>query len=134
MNSFKERSETRKKVCVQAFVSDIRDSFDIKCIIRDVSKNGCMIVSSQLNELPDLIQLIPQGFGHPLNGRIVWKKDKKAGILFMSGDDDEVSERLIQFYNSAMRGSETNEPLLLECRARPMGYADRLAKYRPHVK
>ena len=119
---------------VQAFVSDIRDSFDIKCIIRDVSKNGCMIVSSQLHELPDLIQLIPQGFDHPLNGRIVWRESKKAGISFMSGDDDEVSDRLIQFYNSAMLGTEEDKPLLLECRARPMGYADRLAKYRPQVK
>lgn len=57
---------------MQAFASDITDTFDVKCIIRDLSPQGCMIVSSQLQELPDLIQLIPEGFDQPLNGSIVW--------------------------------------------------------------
>ena len=95
------RSEERTKACVQAFASDLKDSFDIKCIIRDVSKSGCMIVSSQLQELPDLIQLVPEGFSHPLNGMIVWRKDKMAGISFLSANNDEDSERLNQLYYSA---------------------------------
>ncbi len=119
---------------MQAFASDLTVTFDIKCIIRDVSESGCMIVSSQIHELPDLIQLVPEGFDQPLNGRIVWRKDKMAGISFLSANSNEVSERLNQFYYSAMLETEEDEPLLLNCLARPLGNADRLAIYNPRAK
>lgn len=135
MASSDNRSEERTKACVQAFASDFKDSFDIKCIIRDVSSSGCMIVSSQIHELPDLIQLIPEGFDHPLNGLVVWRKNKQAGISFMSANSDETCDRLNQYYFSAMLESDDDdEPLQLDCLVRPLGYADRLAKFNPRAK
>jgi len=134
MSSSDNRSEERKKTCVQAFASDLKNSFDIKCIIRDVSNGGCMIVSSQLHELPDLIQLIPEGFSHPLSGKVVWRKDKMAGISFMSEDSGEIVDRLNEYYSAAFLKADGDEPILLECLARPLGYSDRLAKYNPRAK
>ena len=119
---------------MQAFATDIKDTFDIKCIIRDVSERGCMIVSSQIHELPDIIQLIPEGFDNPLNGMIVWRKDKKAGISFLSADNKEAFDRLNHLYFNAMLETGDDEPLLLDCLVRPLGYTDRLAKYNPRAK
>lgn len=119
---------------MQAFASDITDTFDVKCIIRDLSPKGCMIVTSQLQELPDLIQLIPEGFDQPLNGSIVWRKDKQAGISFLSPSSDEAFDRMNQYYLTAELEADDDEPLILECVARPLGYSDRLAKYNPRAK
>lgn len=93
-----------------------------------------MIVTSQLHELPDLIQLIPEGFSHPLSGKVVWRKEKMAGISFLSEDSGEVFDRLNEYYMEALKKSDDGEPLLLECLARPLGYSDRLAKYNPRSK
>lgn len=134
MTSFDNRDEDRKKACMQAFASDITDTFDIKCIIRDVSESGCMIVSSQLQELPDLIQLVPEGFDQPLNGRVVWRKDKMAGISFLSPNSDEAIDRMNHLSLSAALDADDDEPILLECVARPLGYADRLSKYNSRAK
>ncbi len=134
MSSSDNRSEYRKKTCVQAFAADLTDSLDIKCIIRDVSNGGCMIVASQLHELPDLIQLIPEGFDNPLSGKIVWRKDKMAGISFLAEDSGEILDRLNEYYMDIFLKSDADEPVLLECLARPLGYSDRLAKYEPRSK
>ncbi len=134
MSSSDNRAEERSKTCVQAFAADLEDSFDIKCIIRDVSKGGCMIVSSQLHELPDLIQLIPEGFSNPLSGKVVWRRDKMAGISFLAEDSGEILDRLNKYYMEAFLKSDDDEPILLECLARPLGYSDRLAKYSPRAK
>ena len=128
------RSEDRKKACIQAFASYITDTFDIKCIIRDVSESGCMIVSSQIHELPSLIQLVPEGFDNPINSLIVWRKDKKAGVLFLSPNDDAAVDRINRYYFSAAIESDDDEPLQLDCLARPLGYAERLAKFTQRAK
>ena len=93
-----------------------------------------MIVSSQLHELPDLIQLIPEGFNHPLSGKVAWRKPKMAGIEFLPEDNGTILELLNQYYIDAFRNSDDDEPILLECVARPLGYSDRLAKYNPRAK
>lgn len=113
---------------MQAFASDILDTVDVKCIIRDVSKHGCMIVSSHVHDLPDLIQIVPESFNKPLNGKIVWRKDKTAGILFLE-DDEEVAEIAREFCGDMIANLEEDEPLNLAALIRPLSYSDRLTRY-----
>jgi hypothetical protein len=135
MKTSENRSEPRKKACLQAFVSDLKDSFDIKCVIRDVSIHGCMIVTSQLHELPELIQLTPEGFDQPLNGKVMWRKDKLAGVTFLAADNEEIFERLNELRHEALQDADDDdEPVLLDNEVKPLGYADRLAKYNPRAK
>ncbi len=134
MGHIDNRAERRKKSCMQAFASDANDSFEIKCIIRDVSPGGCMIVSSHLHELPDRIQLVPEGFKEPLLGQIVWRKGKTAGVSFietsLNPDLDEMHQRL----DSPDAVEDDDDVLTLEAFAKPAGYSDRLSRYKPQAK
>lgn len=134
MGDFDKRSEERRQVCVQAFASDSKDTFNIKCIIRDVSESGCMIVSSQVRDLPQFIQLVPEGFNLPLNGKIVWCDDKKAGITFLSPSKDDVLSLLKDHDNAPSSETDGDDPLLLEVTVQPLTYSERLANYAPPRK
>jgi hypothetical protein len=131
MNSSDNRCEQQKKTCVQAFASDIDDTMDIKCIIRDLSNRGCMIVASYIHELPEMIQLMPENFKQPLTGKIVWRKDKFAGVSFLSPASDAV---LASMQDPMGDGDDDEEPMLLEAAAGPLSYNKRLARYQPRVK
>lgn len=133
MTNIDKRSEPRMKVCLQAFAFDTKESFNIKCIIRDVCGNGCMIITSQLHELPEFIQLVPEGFNQPLNGKIVWRDDKKAGISFLAPTSDDVLS-LLKDYRTSISEHDPDDPILLEARVQPLGYAERLANYVPPRK
>lgn len=78
------RKEPRKKVLIHAFVSDFDGAVDLKCVIRDISKGGCRIASSYVQDLPRLVQITPEGFEKPMIGKIVWRNSKFAGIQFVN--------------------------------------------------
>ncbi len=82
------RAARRKKTMIHAFASDLGDKYDVKCVIRDVSGGGCQIVSSYLDDLPDTIKIVPEGFDRPIYGRIVWRERKVAGVRFLDGADN----------------------------------------------
>ena len=88
MKMLDNRNARRKKALIHAFASDLKDVYDVKCVIRDVSKTGCRIVSGQLDDLPETIKLLPEGFSKPVFGRIVWRDEKIAGVHFLDGDSD----------------------------------------------
>ena len=87
MHTLNRRAEPRKKTLIHAFASDLGDKYDVKCVIRDVSRNGCRIVSSHIDDLPDTIKIVPEGFAKPVIGKIVWKNEKMAGIRFLDGEE-----------------------------------------------
>lgn len=93
-----------------------------------------MIVSSHLHELPDRIQLVPEGFKEPLLGQIVWRKGKTAGVSFidpsLNPDLDEMHQRL----DSPDAAEDDGDVLTLEAFAKPAGYSDRLSRYKPQAK
>ena len=82
---------------MQAFAFDLDNTFETKCIIRDISRSGCKIVTSQIRKLPEFILLVPEGFEQPLSGKIVWRKDKFAGVAFLSKTGDEDLSRMDKF-------------------------------------
>lgn len=134
MTSSDKRSEPRRKVCVQAFAADVNDTFDLKCIIRDVSMGGCMIVTSSVNELPDLIQLIPEGFDKPLAGKIVWRGEKFAGVSFISSNDDAVQSEVRDYFLDVVSNTDESKPLNVTGFVRPLSYSDRMARHDPRAK
>ena len=76
-------------MAIHAFASDIDNKYDVKCVIRDVSEGGCKIVSSCLDDLPDIIHVLPEGFATPILGKIVWRRKNIAGVQFLTDLDDE---------------------------------------------
>lgn len=131
MSMSDQRSDPRKNVCVQAFAADVNDTFDVKCIIRNVSKGGCMIVTSNVHELPDLIHIVPQGFDKPLAGKIVWRGEKLAGVSFVSSNDEAILAEVKDYFVNVLAASEDGCADGIEGLVRPQGYADRLARHRP---
>ncbi len=90
---YERRSEPRKKALIHAFVSDRADIVDMKCMIRNISKGGCCIASSYLQDLPRIIDIVPEGFDKPITGKIIWRTSKMAGIQFLSAAEEEAFER-----------------------------------------
>lgn len=87
------RKEPRKKVLIHAFVSDFDDTVDLKCVIRDISKGGCRIASSYVQDLPRLVKITPEGFEKPMVGKIVWRNSKFAGVQFVNAAEaKEINE------------------------------------------
>ena len=121
------RKSERRKACIQAFVADADDAFDVKCVIRDVSKTGCKLVSGQLHELPDRIQLIPEGFKTPLAARIVWRNGRVAGLQFEAPVSGDIGDACLD----ETRNVGSDEAFDLGVKAPSLGYKERLQRYRP---
>lgn len=84
VQTLERRSEQRKPALMHAFVSDFDDLVDLKCVIRDISKKGCRIASSYVEDLPTLVRITPEGFEKPLVGKVIWRNTKFAGIKFVT--------------------------------------------------
>ena len=89
VESVDRRSEARRSSLMHAFVSDIDGHVDLKCVIRDISKGGCRIASSYVDDLPRLVQITPEGFERPMMAKIVWRNSKFAGVQFVSAEEAE---------------------------------------------
>jgi hypothetical protein len=64
------------------------DSLD--CLVRDATRAGCRIVTSLVQDLPDEIWLTLDGVQRPLDGRIIWRQGKQAGVEFIWDDADDI--------------------------------------------
>ena len=82
------RDGSRGTVLMRASVSARNDGRRLDCLVRDVAPSGCRIVSSLVNDLPSRIWLTLEGISRPVEGRIVWRRGKQAGVEFDWGDDD----------------------------------------------
>lgn len=87
--TLERRSEARRASLMHAFVSDFEGHVDLKCVIRDISKNGCRIASSYVSDLPRLVLITPEGFERPMIAKIVWRNSKFAGVEFVSAEEAE---------------------------------------------
>ena len=82
MSDINGRSEDRKNVVISASVQSIDGVSITPCVIRDASKNGCQIVTSQVNDLPDTICIKIPGLKSPMKGEIIWRTKNRAGVKF----------------------------------------------------
>ncbi|MGI9382213.1 MAG: PilZ domain-containing protein [Methyloligellaceae bacterium] len=135
MASHNKRLEDRKACFVHAFASDIEETLDVKCIIRDISEKGCRIVSSQIHELPDEIHLTPEDFDRPLRGKIVWRRRKSAGVLLCStSEHDEVQQKVDALLAKSSLDDDDDEDddiLLLALEEKPPTFGERLKRFIP---
>lgn len=99
------RAEPRKLVRLHAFVSDLEEKIEVKCMIRDVSKNGCKLVARELLDLPNNIRITPEGFEEPIRGKIIWRQEKIVGVRFIK-ESEQKRARNIESY---MAGLETQK-------------------------
>ena len=93
-----------------------------------------MIVSSHLHELPDQIQLVPEGFKRPVMGKIVWRKGKTAGVSFidpsLNPDLNDIDAQL----DGLDAENLEDDAFMLEAFVKPATYADRLSRYKGQTK
>ncbi len=82
MNTVKMRSEDRIMASSRATVSGMDGGPGVRCAIRDASSNGCMLVSSRVQELPDTVQVVVEGIEQPIDGKVVWRSRRMAGVQF----------------------------------------------------
>ncbi|MHA1164009.1 MAG: ATP-binding protein [Alphaproteobacteria bacterium] len=87
MEFLDRRQQLRKKVILHAFISDRGGDVNVKCVIREISKNGCRIATTYVEHLPRVVQIIPEGFDNPITGKIIWRTSKVAGIQFISEEE-----------------------------------------------
>lgn len=89
LDDVESRVEQRKKSAIHAFASDTDHKYEVKCIIRDISQSGCRIVTTNLDDLPKVIHLLPEGFDKPVLAQIVWREKSMAGVQFLSDMEGE---------------------------------------------
>ncbi|MDA7947863.1 MAG: ATP-binding protein [Hyphomicrobiaceae bacterium] len=114
MESHERRQEPRKAALMHAFVSDRANSIDMKCVIREISKGGCRVTSSYVEDLPRVVRVLPEGFETPLTGKIVWRNKKFAGVQFISEAEADELE--------SAKTASANEP-------DPVGFFGRLQSF-----
>lgn len=126
------RSEERRHACMHAFVTNLADTAQIKCVIRNVSNKGCMIVTNRAAELPDIVQIIPEGFDRPIRAVRAWRRDNMAGLCFEHGCDAETRQRIAQLRRLVdAHVAEPGEDLLaLGHVHEPLGYTERMKRLR----
>lgn len=114
------RSEERKKARVHAFVADLADIFQVKCVIRDLSRNGCRLVTSRAHDLPKIVRIVPEGTARPLKGYVVWRRANEAGVCFEHGCNAQQRAEIASAEQALLieRGNQAARPL--------RGYAERL--------
>ncbi|MDH3580718.1 MAG: PilZ domain-containing protein [Hyphomicrobiales bacterium] len=93
--SIERRDGVRSMVTLRACVSGRDGTAPLDCLIRDAAHHGCRIVSTAINELPDDIRLTIDGVSKPVDGRIVWRKGKQAGVEFCLQASQEIVQRTI---------------------------------------
>jgi len=101
VQTLERRCEERKKSLIHAFVSDFDGHVDLKCVIREISKHGCRVASSYVEDLPQLVRITPEGFEKPLIGKVVWRNAKFAGVQFVSATEADVLQKLNETNNTS---------------------------------
>lgn len=122
------RTSERKRTCLQAFATNLEDTIELKCSIRDVTEVGCKVVSSQIQDLPDHIRLYPEGFENPLFAKVVWRDKKAAGLSFE--DDSQLDAEGVGALPECSKDQPDNDVFDLVCEKKPLGYAERLKRMR----
>lgn len=81
--SLEKRKEVRRQVHIKAMVSDRSEIETVQCLISDASKSGCKLESGRLDVIPDQVLLRIAGLDLPVQGEIVWRGPKCAGVKLL---------------------------------------------------
>ena len=77
------RGHANRKVAPFRAAISARDSIEItNCVVLDATPTGCRIVVKNSQLLPDEIWLTFDGGNRPIDGEIVWRAGREAGVEF----------------------------------------------------
>ncbi len=80
------RARDRRQVQIPVRIYDLSREMVVKCAMQDASKDGCMMVTNELQKFPDKIIVEFVKFTGSREGRIVWRDQNSAGVLFIDGE------------------------------------------------
>lgn len=129
MDEIENRSEFRVTGTIVAFASNAENTVEIKCVIRDLSYCGCRIVTSSINELPELIELTPEGFDKPISAMITWRSGKTAGLCFEHAADQSTLELFENLRSQRRSAVKRRRPKMQPRDAEAIGFQVRLQKW-----
>ncbi|GAA0778443.1 hypothetical protein GCM10009077_20160 [Roseibium denhamense] len=75
-----KRREIRRPVWISAMVSSPENPYVYKLQIIDASRSGCRLEGEKVEWLPEKIEISIPGLDLPINGRVVWRGGKNAGV------------------------------------------------------
>ncbi len=87
-NQSERRQERRRSVFLQADVCTLDGTLISHCSIQDTSRTGCMIISDQVDIIPDELVLSIRGMDETFVGRVKWRDADMAGIEFLNQVND----------------------------------------------
>ncbi len=82
MDRPEKREHERFKVFLNAIVMSDDHPVGVWCSVHDASAGGCLLVSNQVADFPDTVELIIESIDQPLFARIVWRSGMTAGLQF----------------------------------------------------
>lgn len=82
MQTHDQRAKKRFPLAIRAMIVDPSGEEGIPCVIRDGSVSGCKIVCDCVDDLPDEIRLDVPNIDQIIEGQIVWRSDRAAGVAF----------------------------------------------------
>lgn len=130
MSMVDRRSQQRVTGTVHAFVFDSTDSFEIKCAIRDLSLNGCRIIISNTDDLPNLLLLTPEGFNKPISAMLTWQSGKSAGLCFEHAASEEDLKRFELLRARPRHHDAITKHQIGERARQPLSYIARFRRWR----
>jgi len=74
------RKQRRIRVARKAYLSDLDRRFYFFGFVRDASRTGCRIYTTEALDLPDQIWLYPVDLNVPLFGVVAWRRRHMAGV------------------------------------------------------
>lgn len=75
-----KRREERFKVSIPVAISNRDGSELVRCTVNEASKSGCRIEVGNIDNLDDDIHVQMRKMDFPIDGRIMWRGDKCAGV------------------------------------------------------
>ena len=81
-----KRARDRRQVQIPVRIYDLSREMVVKCTMQDGSKNGCKLVTDELQNFPDEIILEFVKFKGSREGRIMWRDQNSVGVWFIDGE------------------------------------------------
>jgi hypothetical protein len=75
-----KRAKLRKTISQGAEISDVNMKVRLQCIIKDATQDGCQILCTDIDEIPDHFLLTPTGHDFTVRGTIIWRAPHRAGV------------------------------------------------------
>ncbi len=81
-----KRARDRRQVQIPVRIYDLSGKMVVECTMQDGSKNGCKLVTDELQNFPDKIIVEFVKFKGSREGKIMWRDPNSVGVWFIDGE------------------------------------------------